>query len=177
MALGGSAPRRYAEALLDIAATENAIPAYRRSLETLAGALRPDVLRAVRDPRVPLEQRRSVIATAAKGEPKAVRAVLDLLLQRDRIAILPDISRAYGDLVDRREGVVKAKITTPVALEGPHQESLVRRLEQASGKKVRATFAVDASLIGGAKVQVGDRLIDASLRTQLNELARALASS
>jgi len=52
----------------------------------------------------------------------------------------------------------------------------VRRLEQTSGSKVRATFAVDPALIGGAKVQVGDRLIDASLRNQLDELARQLAS-
>jgi len=71
--------------------------------------------------------------------------------------------------------VAKAKITTSVALDEAQRGDLVQRLERSSGTKVRATFTVDPSLIGGAKVQVGDRLIDASLRNQLDDLARQLA--
>lgn len=175
MALAGSGPRRYAEALLEIATEERAIPAYRASLERLAAALGIDTIRVLRDARVPLERRRTALRAGIKDEPKAVRAVLELLLQRDRIAIVPDVARAFGDLVDRREGVVKARITTPVALDERQRESLVRGLERSSGRKVRATFVVDERVIGGAKVQVGDRLIDATLRTQLDSLARQLA--
>jgi len=54
MPLGGSGARRYAEALLDIATEERAVPQYRRSLDELVSVFRPDVLRALRDPRVPL---------------------------------------------------------------------------------------------------------------------------
>ena len=175
MALGGSASRRYAEALLEIATEERAVADFRRSLEQIAVAFTPDVIRALRDPRIPLERRREALSAAAKGEPKAIRAVLDLMLERDRMTILPDVVRAFDDLVDRREGVLKAKITTTRELERADQGDLVRRLEQASGKTIRATFAVDQSLIGGAKVQIGDRLIDSSLRTQLDHLARDLA--
>lgn len=173
----GSAARRYAEALLELAVEEHAVPAYRQSLEKLAAGFDHDVVRSLRDARVPLERRRAALEAGSKDEPMPIRAVLDMLLERDRIAILPDIARAYGDLVDRQEGIVKAKITTPVSLDESQRADLLRRLEQASGKKIRATFALDASLIGGAKVQVGDRLIDASLRTQLDSLARDLASS
>lgn len=176
MPLGGSAARRYAEALLEIATEERAVPVYRRSLEQLAMTFTPEVIRAVRDPRVPMEQRRAAVAASVKEEPKAIRAVLDLMLERDRIGLLPAVAAAYDDLVDRREGVVKAKVTTSTALDQAQQKDVVQRLEQASGKKIRATFAVDASLIGGAKVQIGDRLIDVSLRTQLDHLARQLAS-
>jgi F-type H+-transporting ATPase subunit delta len=142
----------------------------------LGTAFTPDVIRALRDPRVPLERRLAALAAAVKDQPKAIRAVLELLLQRDRIALLPGIVQAYSDLVDRREGVVKAKITTPVALDETQRTELVGRLERASGKKVRASFALDPGLIGGAKVQLGDRLIDESLRGQLDRLARQLAS-
>jgi F-type H+-transporting ATPase subunit delta len=176
MALGGSAPRRYAEALLEIATEDRTVPAFRRSLEQLTTTFTPDVIRAVRDPRVPVEQRRRAVAAAAKDEPKAIRAVLDLMLERDRIALLPSVATAFADLVDRREGVVKAKVTTSTALDQAQQKDVVQRLEQASGKKIRPSFYVDAALIGGAKVQIGDRLIDASLRTQLDHLARQLAS-
>jgi F-type H+-transporting ATPase subunit delta len=177
VAESGSRARRYAEALLEIATEERAVPAYRQSLERLARSLDETVIRSLRDARMPLARRRAALEAGAKDEPTPIRAVLHLLLERDRIAILPEIARAYGDLIDRREGIVKAKITTSVALESAQRDELVRRLEQASGKKIRATFALDASLIGGAKVQVGDRLIDASLRTQLDSLAKQLASS
>jgi len=175
MALGGSGPRRYAQALFDLAVEERAVPAYRESVDRLAAALNPEVVHVLLDPRVPYERRRAALEAAAKSEPAAIRAVLELLLERNRVDIVPEIAAAFGDLADRREGVVKAKITTPVALSGPQRAELTSRLEQASGKKIRATFVVDASLIGGAKVQVGDRLIDGSLVTQLQQLAQQLA--
>lgn len=174
-ALSGSAARRYAEALLGVATAEKAVPAYRRSLERLAAGLRPEVVRLLRDPRVPMAARREALHAASKDEPVAVRAVLDLLLQRDRIGLLPRVATAYGDLVDRREGIAKAKITTSVPLDEAQRGDLVLRLERSSRTKIRAAFSVEPSLIGGAKVQVGDRLIDASLRNQLDELARQLA--
>lgn len=174
-ALGRSGARRYAEALLEQAIAENAIPAYRQSLERLAAGVPPEMIRLLRDPRVPLAARRESLAAAATDEPAAVRAVLDLLLLRGRIALLPNIAAAFGDLVDRREGVAKARITTSVSLDPKQRDDVVRDLERSSGMKIRATFAVDASLIGGAKVQVGDRLIDASIRNQLDHLARQLA--
>jgi F-type H+-transporting ATPase subunit delta len=175
MALGGSAARRYAEALLDIATEEGQVAPYRRSLEQIAASFTPAVIRALRDPRMPVGRRRDALAAAVKDEPKAIRAVLDLMIERDRLALLPDVISAYGELVDRREGVLKAKITTTRALETAEQRDLLSDLERASGKTIRATFAVDQSLIGGAKVQIGDRLIDSSLRTQLDHLARELA--
>lgn len=177
MALGGSAARRYAEALYDIAAREHAVPDYRASLERMSSALGPETIRALRDPRISLERRRGALDAASRDQPKSVRAVLDLLLQRDRIALAGGIASAFGDIVDAHDGIVKARITTPVEIEERQRTDLVRRLEAASGKKVRATFAVDTALLGGAKVQIGDRLIDTSLRTQLNALARQLAGS
>ena len=173
--LSGSGARRYAEALLQVATAEKAIPAYRKSLDRLATALDSVVIKLLRDPRVPMAARKAALDAASKDEPAAVRAVLDLLLQRDRVALVPRIATAYGDLVDRLEGVAKAKITTSVALDEAQRGDFVQRLERSSKRKIRATFTVDPSLIGGAKVQVGDRLIDASLRNQLDHLARQLA--
>jgi F-type H+-transporting ATPase subunit delta len=172
----GSGARRYAEALFEIASAQRAVPAYRQSLDDLATAFGPDALRFLSDQRVPSDRRRSALDAAIKDQPKAIRAVMTILLQRDRLAIVPDIARAFGELVDRREGIVKAKITTPVEIAQAQREELVRRLEQASGKTIRATFQVDPALIGGARLQVGDRLIDASLQTELRHLAREMAS-
>ena len=177
MALSGSAPRRYAEAVLDLAMAEQAVGAYRAALDSLAAGLTPQSIRALRDPAVPVRQRLAAVEAVTKGQPKAIRALLQLLEQRDRIALLADIARAYSDLVDRRAGIVKAKITTAVALDGPAQRALVARLEKSSRRTLAATFAVDESLIGGTQIQLGDHLVDTSVRARLNALRQSMAGN
>jgi len=177
MALSGSASRRYAEAIFDLATAESAVDAYRVSLDGLAAGISPQAIRALRDPSVPVKQRLAAIEAVTKGQPKAIRSLLLLLEQRDRIALLPEIARAYADLVDRRAGIVKAKITTAVTLDASQQRAFVDRLEKSSGHTLKATFAVDATLIGGAQIQLGDHLIDSSVRAQLNALRAQLAGN
>jgi F-type H+-transporting ATPase subunit delta len=176
VALSGSAARRYAEAIFDLAAAEKAVDAYRASLDSLAEAITPQVIRALRDPSVPVKLRVAAVDAATKGQPRAIRSVLLLLEQRDRIGLLPGIAREFGELVDRRAGVVKAKITTAVPLDEAQRKTVVQRLEKSSGKRIRPTFAVDQSLIGGARVQLGDHLVDSSVRTQLEALRARLAT-
>lgn len=177
MALSGSAARRYAEAIFDLADAEQAVDAYRASLDALAAAITPQVTRVLRDPSVPVKRRLAALDAAMTGHPRAVRAVLMLLEQRDRIALLPDVAREFGDLVDRRAGIVKATITTAVPLDDAQRKAFVTRLEKSSGKRINASFAVDDGLIGGARVQLGDHLIDSSVRAQLAALRSQLAGS
>jgi F-type H+-transporting ATPase subunit delta len=171
-----SVARRYARALLDLADEEHAVEEYRRSLQGLAAAFDRATIALLRDPRVPLARRSAALSEATKDEPPAIRAVLMLMLERDRIERVPAIAATYGELVDEREGIAEARVTTALELDESQRSELVRRLERASGKKIRATFAVDPALIGGAKVQLGDHLIDASLDAQLRALARELAA-
>lgn len=175
MALSGSAGRRYAEALIDLAPDPARVEAFGTSLQRLRQAIGPASIALLRDPRVSLEHRRDALAAAIKDEPAEVRSLLVLLLERQRIELLPAIAGYYGEIVDRRAGIEKAKITTPVELAAADRDELVRRLERTSGRKVRATFVVDPSLLGGAKVQIGDHVIDTSLAAQLQEMARELA--
>ncbi|HEV2250478.1 MAG TPA: ATP synthase F1 subunit delta [Candidatus Limnocylindria bacterium] len=177
MALSGSAARRYAEAILDLATGENAVAAFRASLDSLSAGISPRAIRSLRDPAVPVKQRLAAIEAVTAGQPRAIRSLLLLLGSRDRIALLPDIARAYGDLVDRRAGIVTAKITTAVPLDDRQQRSFIERLEKSSGHTLKATFAVDTSLIGGAQIQLGDHLVDSSVRAQLNALRVQLAGS
>jgi F-type H+-transporting ATPase subunit delta len=176
LALSGSAARRYAEALLALSTNERAVGEVRTSLDKLAPAFDRVTVAGLRDPSVPMKQRVEAVNAALGGEPDVIRSLLVLLLESDRIALVPQIALAFGDLVDRREGIAKARITTAVPLKEPEQRELVNRLERESGRKLRATFAVDPTLIGGAKVQIGDHLIDSSVRAKLVALGRQLAS-
>ncbi len=176
MAVSGSAARRYAEALLSFGRDERTVSDFRASLEKLDRAFDRVTIAALRDPAIPLKRRQGAIAAATKSEPAEVRSLLLVLLERDRIALVPHIARAFGDIVDRRQGIAKARITTAVPLKDPERDGLVRLLERASRRKLRATFAVDPTLIGGAKVQIGDRLVDSSLQAKLDALRQQLAS-
>jgi F-type H+-transporting ATPase subunit delta len=176
LALSGSAARRYAEALLALAPDERTVVELRMSLDKLAPVFDRVTIASLRDPSVPMKQRVEALSSALRGEPDTVRSLMVLLLESDRIALVPQIALAFGDLVDRREGIAKARITTAVPLEETERRELVRHLEQTSGTKLRATFAVDPALIGGAKVQIGDHLIDASVHAKLIALGRQLAS-
>jgi F-type H+-transporting ATPase subunit delta len=176
LALSGSAARRYAEALLALATDDRAVGEIRSSLEKLAPVFDRVTIGELRDPSVPMKQRVEALSSALKAEPEVVRSLLVLLLEGDRIALVPQIALAFGDLVDQREGIAKARITTAVPLDEAARRELVRRLERESGRKLRATFAVDPALIGGAKVQIGDHLIDSSVRAKLTALGRQLAS-
>ena len=176
MAQSGSAPRRYAEAMLDLALAANAVEAYRTSLERLATAFTAGPIRTLRDPGVPMALRRDAAAAATAGEPADVRSLVRLLIEKDRITLLRGIAQAFGTLVDGRNGVAIARITTAVALTDAQRTAYVTRLERTSGKRIRATFTVDPALIGGAKIQVGDHLVDASLAGQLAVLGAQLAS-
>jgi len=176
VALSGSAARRYAEALLELAADDRTIAEYRASLEKLAPVFDRTTVANLRDPSVPMKQRVEAVNSALAAEPDAVRSLIVLLLEKDRIALVPQIALAFGDLVDKREGIAKARVTTAVPLDEPARRDLVLRLERESGRKLRATFAVDSTLIGGAKVQIGDHLIDSSVHAKLTALGRQLAS-
>jgi F-type H+-transporting ATPase subunit delta len=176
MALSGSAARRYAEALLALAPDERTVDALRTSLEKLAPVFDRVTIASLRDPSVPTKQRVEALSSALAGEPDVIRSLMVLLLESDRIALVPHIVMAFGDLVDRRAGIAKARITTAVPLDESAGRELVRRLERTSGLKLRASFAIDPTLIGGAKVQIGDHLIDSSVHAKLIALGRQLAS-
>jgi F-type H+-transporting ATPase subunit delta len=176
LALSGSAARRYAEAVLALSTNERAVGEIRASLEKLAPVFDRVTVAGLRDPSVAMNQRVDALTSALRGEPDVVRSLLVLLLETDRITLVPQIALAFGDLVDRREGISKARITTAIPLKDAEQRELVNRLERESGRKLRATFAVDPTLIAGAKVQIGDHLIDSSVRAKLIALGRQLAS-
>ncbi|MBI2323436.1 MAG: ATP synthase F1 subunit delta [Chloroflexi bacterium] len=174
MALGGSGPRRYAEAVLDIATAEGAVPAYHAALEQLGG-LAPSTVRMLGDPGVPLERRLQAADAATKGQPDPVRGLVALLVRRHRMALIGRITDAFTQLVEQRAGIARARVTTAVELDGAARDALVSRLSHATGKTIRATFAVDPDLLGGARLQVGDHLVDASLRARLHSLLQQLA--
>ncbi|MBK7659063.1 MAG: F0F1 ATP synthase subunit delta [Betaproteobacteria bacterium] len=104
-----------------------------------------------------------------------VRNLVTLLVEGTRAALLPEIASQFEALKRDHESVVKARIVSARPLEAAERDDLVASLARKYGRKVEASVEIDASLIGGARVHVGDEVINASVRDALAQMAIALA--
>ena len=102
--------------------------------------------------------------------------LIKILVEYGRLSLLPDVAAAFEALKAQDEGVLDAEITAAVALPDAEVKALVEKLHSRFGKKIEASVKVDPELIGGIKIIVGDTVIDASVRGQLQDLAYALQS-
>jgi len=97
-----------------------------------------------------------------------------VLAENRRLEVLPEIRTQYEALRNEREQVVEAEIYTAFELSDPQVAELVAVLERKTGRRVRARVELDKELLGGVKIVIGDKVIDASARAQLSALESAL---
>ena len=102
--------------------------------------------------------------------------LIKVLVEYGRVSILPAISAAFEELKALDEGVLEAQIIAASKPSVAEVKDLVARLEAKFGKKVEATVSIDPEIIGGIKIIVGDTVIDASVKNQLQNLAYTLTA-
>jgi F-type H+-transporting ATPase subunit delta len=117
---------------------------------------------------------RTLLGVCGERIDGAARNLLILLVQNDRLEVLPAIRDLFEQLKADYENEVEAHIESAFPLSDDQVEALVRKLEVRTKRKVRASVRVTPELIGGVRVQVGDELWDASVRGQLDNMAIAL---
>ena len=173
-----STARRYAEAIFEIAQRDGNVEAWLEQLQTAASAVSDDaVVRGLEDPNVPLDRRMAAIEHVLG--PDAVpqmHNLLPLIVRRRRLEMLPQIAREFRRLYNAQSGIVEATATSAAPLDEQELAALRSRLEQMTGGKIELETKVDASLLGGIQVRLGDKLIDGSVRGRLERLRNRLAS-
>ena len=167
------AARRYARALLDVAKAD--ADTVQAELAAAAQALEgnAELQRVLLHPALPAEKRRKVADAVFKGSPLFARLV-GLLIERDRIALLPEISRQYTSLWNASRGVVPAEAVTALPLDTKQVEALGQALADATGKQVALRTRIDPTLLGGVMVHMAGRTYDGSVRTRLLALRERL---
>jgi F-type H+-transporting ATPase subunit delta len=168
--------RPYAEALFRAALEANALAPVSESLALSAAIERQDAMRSVLlNPKVSGEQKKEIFTAAAGGRlhPIMVNA-LALRVDRHREILVGSIAEQFDELKNEHEKVVIARITSAQPLNDEQRADIVAALERRYGKKVEAEVDVDPQLLGGARVQVGDQVIHASVRDALAQMASAL---
>ena len=102
--------------------------------------------------------------------------LVKVLVEYGRLSILPEIFSAFEALKAQDEGTLDAQIIAATKISAAETKDLVKRLEAKFGKKIEASVSVDPEIIGGIKIIVGDTVIDASVKGQLQNLAYSLTA-
>ncbi len=173
-----SIARRYARALFELAVEEGRFEEVGAELARVAAALEadPDLVVALRNPVTTREEKlhlAEAISAALKLSPVVANG-LRLLAERSRLADLPTLERVYRDLADVKAGRLRARVVSAVPLTEDNARSIAQLLAGAPARNVVVERSIDPSILGGVVAQVGSKVYDGSLRTQLGELGRQL---
>jgi F-type H+-transporting ATPase subunit delta len=111
------------------------------------------------------------------GADELVRNFVRLVIEKGRAGEIRDIAVEFDALADEQQRILDVELTTAKELSDTEFGRIVGRIEQASGRKVQATRAVDPDLIGGIVLQAGSMRLDASVRGRLERLRQTLATT
>ena len=174
-----TAARRYAEAAFELAERDGSHDRWADDLR-LATEMAADerVASIIDNPAVPFAERQAVLERLfVRSISRDALNLVRLLSHRARIELLPAIAAEYQRLLDRKRGVVAATVTSAAPLTKDQLSAVRGRVEEITAVTVSLSEAVDGGLIGGLTVQVGDRLIDASVRGRLERLRETLLAA
>jgi F-type H+-transporting ATPase subunit delta len=170
------AERIYANALFEAAKEKGRLEPVREELNDFVRALGdvPELRLLLVNPQLDTRAREEALAAVLADADELVRNFLLLVTEKGRADELDEMVREFEALVAAEEGILDVELTTALELSDAEREKILGQIEQASGRKLRATRRVDPSLIGGFVLRAGSHRVDASVRGRLERLRRDL---
>ncbi len=166
--------RRYAKALVQLGSEGGLVDLFRNELAAVDRLFEgnADLRAAFGDPAIILEQKKTIMKEliVKLGCSELVGNFLMLLVDKNRVAFLGQIVRAYEKLADEFSGVIRPMIRSAFPLDESQVAGIQQALETRSGKKVIPQVSVDETLLGGIVTQIGDIAYDSSVKTQLKRI-------
>ncbi|HEY0829560.1 MAG TPA: F0F1 ATP synthase subunit delta [Candidatus Dormibacteraeota bacterium] len=173
-----AAVKRYAKAVFEIAQQDGDTELWGRRLQGVRELFAdPKVAAVLTNPTIPVVRREALVATAPHVFDEEATNLARLLIESGRVGEAAAIEEEFERLADQSAGRVRATITTAVELTAHDRERVQRELSKQLDKEVRMTVVVDPRILGGLRLQYGDRLIDATVATRLQQLRRRLAAT
>jgi F-type H+-transporting ATPase subunit delta len=170
--------KRYAKALFNLGLEQGQVEQYGQELDDfvrLFGEL-PELADAIQNPLYPEATRMSVfMAIADKVEMRPImRSFLRLLVEKKRVQNLGEIKDYYHKLIDEHANIARARIKAATPLDDQSIQDIAASLEKMTGKKIAIEFEQDPQLIGGVLAEIGDLVLDGSVRRQLLNIKESL---
>ena len=163
---GDIVAQRYAKALFALGQQEGMakLEQYGENLSALEGVLEdsPELVRLFHIPVISVAEKQKVLSQVLDklDVDPMIKNFCSLLAEKERLPLFEEIAEAAW-------GVVRGKLLTAVSLSKEQQAGILARLEKQTSKQIALKFEVDPSILGGVVLQVGDNVLDASLRAQL----------
>ena len=172
-----AAAKRYARAVFELATGEGRVEEWEVQLGAVRQVLsNSEMLDVLSNPTIPIERRMELV-TSLKVLDDEASNLARLLVESGRVDEIGGVADEFERLADEAAGRVRAVVTTAVELEAGDRDRVSRELSERLGKAVSLDVVVDPRILGGLKLQYGDRLIDASVATRLQQLRRQLADA
>ena len=170
--------KRYAKALVSLGSEQKKVEAYGEELAKVSQLVASeDLLRLLLEsPTLEVEKKSAIFAEIMEklGLSAGMRDFFGLLVEKDRMKYLPLIEQKYQQLADELSGTLRANVTAAAALSDKQKKAISAELEKQTGKNVELTVEIDAALIGGLRTEIGGRLFDGSVQTQLKRIEDTL---
>lgn len=170
--------RRYAKALFSLGKEQGKTSDYSEILAAIASLYDGEngVGDALNNPLYPLDVRQKVMAKIAQSvqADAIMTSFLNLLIEKKRADILPDIAIELQVMVDKDQNISHGSIISAIELDQTLLGKIQATLEKLTGNKVILETQVDPSIIGGIIAKVGDLVLDGSIKTQLNGLKESI---
>lgn len=179
--MASSAPR-YARAFAEVAESANLDSGVaQQQLQDFADTLADsgELREYLENPSIEMTKKLNVldaIAGRLKMFPQ-VRNFLAVIMEHHRLVELNEILTEYGEVVDQHAGAVEARITTARPLNDKDRSNMEAQIAKLAGARVRASYTEDASLLGGAVVEIGSTIYDGSVRAQFQQLKQKLVNA
>ena len=169
---------RYAQSFFDLAVDAKGLDSASSGLNAFAGliASSDDLKAFVKSPVFTADEQLkavSALLTSAKIDGLTANFIKTITSNR-RLFAIDSIIVSFNELVSAHKGEVKAEVTVAKALTADEEKSLISSLKEKLGKTPQLDVKIDASILGGIIVKVGSKMIDTSLKTQLNSLKNAM---
>jgi len=172
---------RYAEALVNLALEKDKVAVFRKELALVLDIFQQqsELRSLMLDMGVDTGVKKQVVSSVFdKNISLELRNFLKLLLDKGRTAYLPGIVKEFERLADMKQSVLNIKIYSAFPLDNPQVERIKEKYREIfNARSAKAEVEIDKGLIGGVKVEIGDRVIDASVSGMLQALKEAILSS
>ena len=166
--------KKYAKALLEVGLQDGNYEALGQDLNKMADLLKEskELRVALWSPSFPKPTRKAIAGKISEGLGLATTTIkfIELLIQRKRIDLLFEVTRAYRDLCDEIAGRTRTTLVTPLELPSGLVQEIRSQLESLAGKEVILSVERDPSLIGGFLTRIGNVVYDGSLKAQIAKL-------
>jgi F-type H+-transporting ATPase subunit delta len=169
---------RYAKAILEIAESKNATSNVSADMALIASTIKAnaELSSFIQNPLVVTDTKKDVVSEVFATVNPVTKSLFQLLLENKRFEILADIAVEYNNLFDIMNGVEVAKVTTAFPMDAALEAKVLAKIATFSNKKITIENTVDASIIGGFILRIGDKQYNASVANRLQVLKRELSN-